>query len=58
MKASYGDPRIVVRLYGSDKNATNPGTCMTTERADDDDGLKFIARSCACKYSQILERDD
>lgn len=32
LSRSFGDPRIVVRMYGSDKNGTAPGTCLTTER--------------------------
>lgn len=32
MSKSFGDPRIVVRVYGTDKNGTVPGYCMTTER--------------------------
>lgn len=53
-----GDPRIILRLGGSNPTPDSAGMCFGTEFADDDDGIKFINSPCTCLYSQVIKRDD
>lgn len=53
-----GDPRIVMRLSGSDSKSLPGGMCMTTLEDDDDDEMPFVSKPCICAKSQIIARDD